>query len=178
MPERPRPRRIILVGLSGAGKSTVGPLVAAKLGWRFVDLDREIEQREGRSVAELFATEGEARFRELEREATRRLEGVDDVVLAPGSGWITEPSNERTLGGGNLTVYLRVSPQVAVSRLRGADEIRPLLAGPDPEGSLARLLVAREARYLQANHTLNVDSMAPAEIAHLIVALATDTRAD
>jgi shikimate kinase len=169
------PRRIVLVGLPGAGKSTVGALVAERLGWRFVDLDREIERAAGRPVTEIFAEEGEGRFRELERDATRRLAGEAGVVLAPGGGWALDRSNVAALGEGSLVVYLSVSPAVALERLGAEPDTRPLLAGPEPLRRLEELAAAREAAYLQSDHTLRVDSLGVAEVADTIVALAMGT---
>lgn len=173
-----RPARIILVGLPGSGKSTVGPLVARALGWRFIDLDREIEDRAGQSVAGIFAADGEPAFRRLEHEATVRLRDMTGVVLAPGGGWILDPANLAAVRDGSMVVYLRVSPRVALDRLRGEPGTRPLLAGADPEAALDLLAEAREASYLQANHTLNVNSMRPSEVCDSIVALATGSRPD
>lgn len=193
-----------MVGLPGAGKSTVGPLLAKRLGgWRFVDLDVEIERVTGRSVAEIFATDGEAAFRRLEREATQGLaseiasaaeprgrvvesKGASrgrvgkmhgsapsraGMVLAPGGGWILDPTNRKALGPAAITVYLRISPAAALRRMAGAAAARPLLATSDPLASLKALLEAREAAYLQANHTVAAELMSPDAIADSIVAL-------
>ena len=165
--------RIVLVGLPGAGKSTVGPLVAAALGWEFVDLDDEIVRLAGRTVAEIFSAEGEAGFRARERAATEALANRGPVVLSPGGGWALDPANRVALGEGASVVYLEVSPMVAAARMGGAASARPLLAGGDPRDRLTQLLAQREAFYLQANHTVSVDSLAPDQIAALIVALAS-----
>lgn len=202
-------RCVVLVGLPGAGKSTVGPLLAARLGgWRFVDLDLEIERATGRSIGQIFASDGEAAFRRLEREATQRLASglvasagargpaveprvadagargptgesrvadagarAPGVVLAPGGGWILDPANLKALGPATATVYLRVSPTVALRRMAGAAAARPLLATSDPLTSLNSLLEAREAAYLQANHTVAAELMSPVAVADSIVAL-------
>lgn len=166
------PERIVLVGLPGAGKSTAGALAAAQLGWEFVDLDAEIERKAGRSVAAIFASEGERGFRSRETDATKALQGRRRLVVAPGAGWVLDPLNRALLGAGTSLVYLRVSPVVAAHRLATAPGTRPLLRSADSEKSLRELLEVRESSYLQANHTFTVDSMSPAEIASLIVALA------
>lgn len=171
-------RRVVLVGLPGAGKSTVGAVVADRLGWRFIDLDREIERTSGASVPEIFASDGEAHFRRLEREATLAIAGADRVVVAPGGGWSLDRSNPAALGPGSLTVYLRVSPELALARMAGSAGVRPLLAVPDPLRRLEELLEAREDAYLQANHVLSVDSLEPDQVADSIVALATGSRPD
>lgn len=173
-----RPTQIVLVGLPGAGKSTVGPLVAEALGWAFVDLDREIERVANRSVAEIFRTEGEQGFRRREGEATRTIAGRDGVVLAPGGGWLLDPRNRETLGPGAIVVYLAISPETAAARLGASANLRPLLAGAEPVRRLRELFGAREPIYLQANHTVSVDSMAPERVADSIVALATQDLPD
>jgi shikimate kinase len=166
-------QRIVLVGLPGAGKSTVGPLVAHQLGWAFVDLDHEIERTAGRSVSEIFASEGEEGFRRRERGATLAMAEWPGLVLSPGGGWLLDPSNLRALGDGTEVVHLRVSPAVAAARLGPRAALRPLLAGPDTVQRLQELWEARESIYLQANHTLSVDLLSPEDAASYIVALAS-----
>lgn len=178
---------IVLVGLPGAGKSTVGPLVAERLGWVFTDLDAEIERVAGRSVTAIFAADGEESFRRLEHEATGKIAGtvrglqatgrstkagsVAGVVVAPGGGWMLDPANVHALGPGARTVYLRVSPEVAEQRMAASAASRPLLATSDPLTALRGLLAARETVYLQANHTVAAEMMTPAALADSIVAL-------
>jgi shikimate kinase len=165
--------RLVLVGLPGSGKSTVGPLVAAQLGWSFVDLDDEIVRAAGRSIPEIFSAEGESGFRAWERAATVALANHGPLVLASGGGWMLNPFNREALGWGTEVVYLEVSPEVAATRMGGAAMARPLLAGADPVHRLEELLAARESAYLQANHTVSVIGATPDEIAALIVALAS-----
>lgn len=176
----PGARHLVLLGLPGAGKSTVGPLVARALGCRFVDLDAEIERREGRTVARIFAEAGEGAFRAAERALTSELLGADaePLVLAPGGGWIEDAAHRALLGRGLVAVYLRVSPELALQRMGDAMWARPLLAGPDPVATLRELLRRREPFYLQAQHVVSVDSMTPAELASSIVALASIERQD
>lgn len=165
--------RIVLVGLPGSGKSTVGPLVASGLGWSFLDLDDEIVRATGRPIREIFAEEGESGFRARERAATVALAGCGPLVLAPGGGWMLDPANRAALGSVTEVVYLKVSPEVAATRMGGAAMGRPLLAGANPAHRLGELLAQREPTYLQANHTVSVDLLSPQEVAALIVALAS-----
>lgn len=181
--ERPRAlgaRHLVLLGLPGAGKSTVGPLVARLLGREFVDLDAAIELREGRAVREIFAGAGEAVFRASERALTAELLalGRSPLVLAPGGGWIEDSANRGWLGEAAAAVYLRVSAAVALARMGEATDARPLLAGADPGEKLAELLARRESLYLQAEYTLSTDSMTPEAAASSIVALASASRRD
>lgn len=161
------------MGLPGAGKSTVGALVAARLGWRFVDLDAEIERIAGLSVSQIFAEQGEGEFRRLERLSTQSLAGAESLVLAPGGGWMADQANRELLGTGSTVVYLSVAPAVAATRLAaaGGRKTRPLIAGTDGVEKLKNLLASRETMYLQANHTVTVDLMTPDEVASIIVAL-------
>lgn len=180
---------MVLLGLPGAGKTTAGALAAERLGWRFIDLDAAIEGEAGMSVRDIFAREGEVGFRTREARCTRALvgtgEGVGTVaapmvrsVIAPGGGWVEDPDNLRALGPGILSVYLRVSPLVALGRMGASAASRPLIAGVQTAEQLRQLLRRRESRYLQANHTVNVDSMTISEVADSIVALASMSSSD
>lgn len=139
---------LILVGLPGAGKSTVGRALAARLDRRFVDLDVEIERREGMTVAELFAERGEAGFRECERRMTEEMARVSEpLVLSTGGGWVTNAGVVALLRPPGRIIYLKVSPERALARLGATRSIRPLLRRPDPLDVLRRLSEAREALY-------------------------------
>lgn len=167
---------IVLVGLPGAGKSTVGREVAARLGRPFVDLDAEIERREGRAVGEIFAERGEGYFRERERAVTEELIGAmaEPVVLATGGGWVTNEGVVAHFRGRGRIMYLVVSPERALARL-GADRgARPLLAGPDPLAALHRLLEAREALYTAAaDDVLPTDLLDLQQVADMVAELAS-----
>ncbi len=162
------PRRIWLVGLSGAGKSTVGPLLARRLGYRFIDLDGQIEELAGETISHVFRTGGEAEFRRLEARAAARVAEVTDVVVATGGGWMARRDIDRT-SGGRVRVWLRVRPETAIHRLsrdRAQDRAqpRPLLAGPRPEAALSALLAARETAYAEAELTLETDGLEPEQL--------------
>lgn len=157
--------RVVLLGFMASGKTAVGAALAARLGWAHVDLDREIERREGRRVAEIFASDGEARFRRLEAEATAGIGGRAGIVLSPGGGWITRPELLESLGPGTLSVWLRVSAEEAVRRAGAAPGERPLLAGPDPLAAARRLLADREALYARAALHVETEGRAPDEVA-------------
>jgi len=164
---------LVLVGIPGAGKSTVGRELARQLQWTFVDLDEEIVARAGLSVREIFAAHGEQQFRTLEREVTEQLaRSASPMVVAPGGGWITVPGLVALLRPPSRLIWLRISPAVALRRLGPDVASRPLLAGADPFGALTALAAAREAFYLQADHTLSVDSMTLDEVVRAILPLA------
>jgi shikimate kinase len=157
-------RRVVLLGLPGAGKSTVGPRLAERLGWEFVDLDARIEQRAARAVPEIFAAEGEAGFRAWELRCTDELADSAKLVLAPGGGWITTPGILDRLGPGTVAVWLQVSPGAALERLAHDAESRPLLQVSDPTAALARLLRERKPLYHGADLHILTEGRAPDEI--------------
>ncbi|HEY8483037.1 MAG TPA: shikimate kinase [Longimicrobiales bacterium] len=157
--------RVVLVGFMAAGKTTTGRRLAEILGWKFVDFDEEIERRTGMSIPEIFSRRGEAEFRALEAELTEEVAGLEEVVLAPGGGWITQPELLDTLGPDTLVVWLRISPEEAVERAMRASTHRPLLAGPDPLGKARVLMWEREPLYRLADRVINVDGREVEEVA-------------
>lgn len=169
---------LILVGLPGAGKTSVGRAVAEQLGRRFLDFDAEIERREGVSIAEIFASSGEQHFRALERRLTDSLRTERGYVLSPGGGWIANPGCLDALRPPAVLVYLQVEPARALKRMAGSVQSRPLLKRPDPVGELTKLLADREHLYLLADHTLRVDFLRETEVVSRIVALARGERQD
>src|SRR5690606_5874667 len=139
---------IWLVGAMGAGKSAVGPLLAARLGLPFVDLDAEVERAAGARIATIFAREGEPAFRARERAAIERVAGRTAVV-ALGGGAIAQPGAARRLAETGTVVWLRARPETLAARIGEARE-RPLLAGLGPAARRARiaaLLAEREPCY-------------------------------
>jgi shikimate kinase len=148
---------VVLVGFMCSGKSTVGRALAERLGWRFVDLDREVERRAGLRVAEIFAAHGEPAFRAAEAAATDEAAMHEGVVLAPGGGWITNPALLDRLGPGTLAAWLTVSPGEVLRRAAASPGERPLLLGPDPAGTVRRLLAERERFYARADLVVPTD---------------------
>jgi shikimate kinase len=165
-------RHVILVGLPGAGKSTVGPLVARALGCAFLDLDLELERRVGSSVAEQFARDGEAAFRAREAAISREMVGAPPMVLAPGGGWLANSAAAAPLRPVGRIIYLRTSPSAALARLGEAIADRPLLSSAaDPLTALEALLIRRSEAYEAADHVLDTDGRSPAEVADSVVTL-------
>ncbi|MEZ4586214.1 MAG: shikimate kinase [Gemmatimonadales bacterium] len=163
-------RHLVLVGLPGSGKSTVGPLVAAQLDTHFTDLDPVIVRATGLTVADLFETEGEAAFRARERQALLDALLLPPHVVAPGGGWAAEPGNLDAVRDRITAIYLRVLPAVAARRLDGALD-RPLLAGGDVEGRLRVLLAAREGFYRSAGPVVDANDE-PGLVTDRVVAVA------
>jgi shikimate kinase len=147
-----------LVGMMGAGKSTIGRRLAQRLGRRFVDTDAEVERAVGRSVAEIFAHEGEAAFRGHERAAIEAV-GEEAAVVALGGGAIAQPGASERLARAGTVVYLRARPATLLARV-GDAEGRPLLRGLAAERQLARLaelLEERRKAYESARIVLDTD---------------------
>lgn len=164
---------LVLVGIPGAGKTSVGRELARALRRPFLDFDEQIAERAGMSVRDIFATHGEAHFRALERELTEQLaQAAAPMVVAPGGGWITLSGLVDLVRPPAQLIWLKVSPQKALERMGESISTRPLLAGPAPLGALAAISAAREHFYLQADHTVSIEMMTPLEAAQLIVALA------
>ncbi len=143
--------RIFLVGLMGAGKTTVGRALAQRAGLAFVDSDHEIEREQGCSVSELFARLGEAGFRDLEARAIDRLTQRAGIVLATGGGAVLRAENRKALRERGTVVYLRASPDDLAHRLRH-DRSRPLLQNTDPRGKLQALFRERDPLYRETAH--------------------------
>ncbi len=160
--------RIVLTGFMGSGKSTVGPLVAGKLGWRFVDADDVIEAESGCSIAEIFARHGEAAFRERERAVIARLAEVDGLVLALGGGAIEHAETRALLlsAPGTLLVHLEVQLETTLKRCRGTEGTRPILAD---RANLERRYARRLPLYRAAHISIAVDALTPDEVARAVV---------
>lgn len=161
---------IVLVGLPGVGKTTVGRQLASRLSRRFVDFDEEIARREGRTIASIFASEGEAYFRNLEAGMTREAAGGSGWVIAPGGGWITQPGLAEMLMGA-LMVHLKASPATALARMGSEAEKRPLLGGSDQLARLQALWESRRERYGIADVEVDTEMLEPEEVAALVVSL-------
>ncbi len=166
-PGRPY-RNIALIGFMGAGKSTVGALVANLLDFEFVDTDRVIEERAGRRVSDIFATDGEAAFRDLESNLVRELESSRGKVIATGGGLPMNPDNFASLRRHAFVVCLWASVDTIYQRVRHQTH-RPLLQIPDPPGRIRELLGQRSPVYRQADLLVGVDFRSPAESARQIV---------
>ena len=150
---------VVLVGLPGSGKSAVGRRLAHRHDARFVDLDETIERAAGRSIPDIFGERGEAGFRALERDAVASLGPADPdrgirTVVATGGGAVVDPRNRWALYRGRLPVWLDVRPEVLAQRLRRSPNVRPLIAGRDPMGTIRDLARDRE-RFYSAAHRMN-----------------------
>ena len=158
---------IVLVGFMGAGKTTVGRLLAAKLGIPFIDSDHVIAARAGKPIPAIFADDGEPAFRRLEHEVIAELVYGEDIVLALGGGAATHEGTRALLAAAAVpVVYLRVSYEVAMNRV-GGDRGRPMLTRPD----VAQLHQDRDPLYAQAaTQTIDAGRRSPEELTLDIIA--------
>ncbi|MCS6855249.1 MAG: 3-dehydroquinate synthase [Elioraea sp.] len=153
-------RSIVLVGLMGAGKSAIGRRLAARLGLPFVDADAEIERAAGMSIRDIFATLGEAAFRDGERRVIARLLAGPQIVLATGGGAFMDPETRALVRARGRSVWLKVDLPILVRRVSGRND-RPLLAGGDPAAILADLAAKRHPIYAEADVVVHCRDEAP-----------------
>lgn len=145
-----------LVGMMGAGKSSVGRRLASRLGVAFKDADSEIELAAGCPVSEIFERYGEPAFRDGERKVIARLLSEPPHVMATGGGAFIDPTTRARLKEGAITVWIKAPVDVLMSRVKRRDS-RPLLRTADPRGTLERLLTERAPVYAEADITIDSD---------------------
>jgi shikimate kinase len=166
--------RMWLIGMMGAGKSTVGGAVAAATEMPFHDTDRLIEDRAGMSVSELFETVGVAAFRDLERQAVEHASTLPGVI-ATGGGAVLDPDSRSTMAGSGVVVYLRANA-VTLARRVGDVATRPLLAGTEPREELARILEEREPQYrATAHHVVTTNGRRRRDVVEEVTRIWTDS---
>lgn len=159
-----RGERVFLTGFMGSGKSTIGPILANTIGYEFVDIDRAIEQREGKSINKIFSERGESYFRSLERELIITASARDHVVVSLGGGTIADPENFRLISASGIVVYLKATPEQIFKRLHHKLD-RPVLT--DNRGErlgdeelrmrIQELFLKREPFYSRADITVETD---------------------
>lgn len=141
-------KHVVLIGLPGVGKSTVGRGVAARLKRGFIDLDTHIERSFGKTVSQIFEEDGEAVFRKAEAETSARVARMAPSVIAPGGGWVLNADAKAHLLGSGRIIYLRVAPEAAVRRMGRGIRRRPLLVSSgDPYEAMRMIYEARKAAY-------------------------------
>ena len=144
-------KRVYLVGLMGSGKTTIGQLLAKRLGWQFLDADHELERRTGVSVATIFEIEGEASFRIREAALIDELTTRDHIVLGTGGGAVLNAASRNMLHSRGITFYLHSLAETSYERIRRSRD-RPLLLVSDPLAQLKHLYEVRHALYEETAH--------------------------
>jgi XRE family aerobic/anaerobic benzoate catabolism transcriptional regulator len=143
---------IALIGLRGAGKSTLGKLLAKKIGWNFVELNKEIEAQNGLSVAEIIALYGQEGFRRMEQAALTQLLGRKELtVLATGGGIVSEPVTFDLILSSFYTIWLKAEPEEHMARVRKQGDLRPMADDRSAMAELRNILVSREPLYARAS---------------------------
>lgn len=177
MQERWPPIRLYLTGFMGCGKSTIGPLLARRLGYSFVDLDVLIERQTGKTIPEIFATGGEGAFRAVERAVLRQTAMLEAYVIATGGGALVSEENLDWALRNGCVVYLQVSIEELVQRLAPAARDRPMLQdwrrqplqGAALRQRITSLLRRREAWYLRAHCVVSTDGLSVAETVEAVL---------
>lgn len=159
-----RIRNLVLAGFMGTGKSTVGRVVASQLRFQFLDTDELIVRRAGKPIAAIFQQDGEAAFRQLERQVVAELESADRTVISTGGGLVVDPANLASLKRHALVVCLWASPESIFHRVRSHNH-RPLLNQPDPLGTIRGLLAARRTAYAQSDVLVSTELRSVREVA-------------
>jgi len=151
---------IVLIGYRGSGKTTVGQLLSARFGWAFVDTDRRIEQRAGKTIKDIFAQHGEAHFRDLERQVVAELCREDQTVISLGGGAVLDPRNQDELSRDSLVVYLEAPAEVLWDRIQ-QDEATTVNRPNLTTGGLEEVVQLLEAR--QFAYRDNADAVVDAQ---------------
>jgi shikimate kinase len=157
---------LILVGFSCSGKTTLGRNVARRLRLTFVDTDRYIEDMTGRNIPDIFREDGEAAFRQVERQAIGEIMQQRNQVVSTGGGAFVDLENRQRLRDGNLVIHLQVRPETVVDRLKNSrsGRPRPLLDSPDPLKRVVQLMADRKEAYSAAHVTIGVDGRSRYEL--------------
>jgi XRE family aerobic/anaerobic benzoate catabolism transcriptional regulator len=159
------PRFLALIGLRGAGKSTVGPTLARQLKTEFVEIDKLVEKAAGMSLSEIFATHGEAYYRELERETILRLfANSTGCVMVPGGSVVTDAAIWELIKRRCFTVWLHATPEEFMKRMRRQGDLRPMQGRPSAMDELKALLARREVLYAQSQLKITTTGESPAAI--------------
>lgn len=160
---------IALFGFMAVGKTTIGKLLAQKLGYSFIDMDDEIEKQTGTKITTIFQTQGEQAFREIEKKVTKQLAQRDKHIIACGGGAVLNPENVKNLRHNTTLILLTASVNETVNRTKD-DETRPLLNVKDRENRINELIHARMPRYLEvADFIVDTTDETPENIVNIIV---------
>ena len=162
-------KNIVLVGFMGTGKSTVGKVLAKKLGRALVDVDQRIEQKQNRRIADIFEKEGESAFRRLEKQTVCEVASGSDLVITTGGGAVVDADNLASLKANGIVIALEATPQTITQRVKDTRH-RPLLKSNDVLGEVRRLLEQRRPYYDKADLKFATDGKTAAQVADEILA--------
>ena len=165
-------RHIVLIGLPGAGKSTVGRMVAERLKATYVDIDSILIRREGKPITMIFAEKGEPAFRDMERkEVESALLATEPAVIVPGGGWAAQPGQLDGARGRGYFIYLKARAEVAAGRAEPSGT-RPVLMGDDPVEQMRTLYKERDPYYAKADATVLTEAKPAEKVADEVLRLA------
>jgi len=159
---------LALVGFMGTGKSSVGRILARKTGRTLVDVDQRIEEKDGRSIPEIFETDGEARFRAIEKEVILEASRGRSQVITTGGGAVVDPENMAALKGGGLVVALTAVPETVYRRVKDSRN-RPLLKVGDVYAEIRKLMEIRKPFYDKADYQFATDGRTAPQVARMIL---------
>jgi shikimate kinase len=164
-------KHVVLIGLPGAGKSTVGKMVAERLHTGYVDIDSILIRKEGKPIAMIFAEKGEPAFRDMERKEVEAALANEPAVIVPGGGWAAQPGNLDGAKPRGYFVYLKARAEVAASRAEPSGT-RPVLMGDDPVARMRELFKTRDPYYARADVTVQTEAKSAENVAAEVVKLA------
>jgi shikimate kinase len=168
---KPMKSNIALIGFMGVGKSSVGKLLAERLKMKFKEMDSLIQEYAGKSIDEIFKSQGENGFRKIESEVTAKISGNHKTVISCGGGVVLNPSNIEHLKTNSLIVYLQAKPSTILQRLQQSKEVRPLLAVEDPAKTVDDLMRSRRPLYEQASDIIiDTSNRTPEDVVNDIMA--------
>jgi shikimate kinase len=160
-------KNIVLIGFMGTGKTTVGKILARSLGYKLIDIDQCVEEKERRKISEIFEKEGEAAFRKLEKSMIRWASGAASSVITTGGGAVIDPENRDMLAENGIIVALTATPETIYQRVKRSGH-RPLLKTGDVLAEIKKLLEARRPFYEKADVSFVTDRQKPADTAKQI----------
>lgn len=163
-------QNIILTGFMGTGKTTVGRLLAVRLGYEFLDTDVMIERQNGRSITTIFSELGEAAFRQMERVLAQELAQKERLVISTGGRMMLDPENVQAMATNTFVFCLTATPEIILSRVQQDEKLRerPLLAVPNPLGRIHELLQERQKKYQQFPQIVT-DNKTPEAVVQTII---------